>query len=87
MQRRVFDNCKYIGCLQRSNIHLTDDPIVAVQSRSILTKSGQEYPADTIVSKLKGFEIILPIILRFLSKLTVRLHQKAARYRVLSHAV
>ncbi|KAJ5537043.1 hypothetical protein N7513_010229 [Penicillium frequentans] len=49
MQRRIFDNCKYIGCLQRSNIHLTDDPIVAVQSHSILTKSGQEHPADIIL--------------------------------------
>jgi len=55
IQRRVFDTCKYVGCLQRSNIRPTDDPIVAVQSRSILTKSGQKYAADTIVSKLQGF--------------------------------
>lgn len=31
-------------------MHLTDDPIIALRPRSILTKSGQEYPADTIVS-------------------------------------
>ncbi|KAJ5895919.1 uncharacterized protein N7473_005318 [Penicillium subrubescens] len=48
-QRRVFDSCKYVSCLQRSNIHLTDDPITALLPRSIQTKSGREYPADTIV--------------------------------------
>lgn len=46
----MFDNCKYASCLQRSNVHLTDDPITAIQPRSIQTKSGQEYPADIIVS-------------------------------------
>ncbi|KAJ6021061.1 hypothetical protein N7540_006565 [Penicillium herquei] len=48
-QRRVFDTCNYVSCLQRSNIHLTDDPIAAVHQRSIMTKSGKLYPADTIV--------------------------------------
>ncbi|KAJ5364366.1 uncharacterized protein N7496_010079 [Penicillium cataractarum] len=48
-KRRVFDSCKYVSCLQRSNVHLTDDPITALRPRSILTKSGREYPADTIV--------------------------------------
>ncbi|KAJ5760001.1 hypothetical protein N7520_007157 [Penicillium odoratum] len=47
--RRIFDNAKYIGYLQRNNIHLTDDPIVALRSHSVLTKSGQEYPADVIL--------------------------------------
>jgi hypothetical protein len=51
-QRRVFDSCKYVSCLQRSNIHLTDDPITALRPRSIQTKSGREYPADSIVSNL-----------------------------------
>ncbi|CAI7601597.1 unnamed protein product [Penicillium crustosum] len=36
-------------CLQQSNIHLTDDPIVKISSHSIFTKSGQEYPADAIL--------------------------------------
>ncbi|OQE30866.1 hypothetical protein PENFLA_c002G02863 [Penicillium flavigenum] len=47
--RRIFDNNKYISCLQASNIHLTDDPIVKISSHSIFTKSGQEYPADAIL--------------------------------------
>ncbi|KAJ5128926.1 hypothetical protein N7448_002634 [Penicillium atrosanguineum] len=48
-KRRVFDTTKYIGCLQQDNIHLTDDPIVGVQPHSILTQSGQEHSADTIL--------------------------------------
>ncbi|KAJ6143365.1 hypothetical protein N7471_002818 [Penicillium samsonianum] len=36
-------------CLQQSNIHLTNDPIVEISSHSIFTKSGQEYPADAIL--------------------------------------
>lgn len=48
-KRRVFDSSKYIGHLQRSNIHLTNDPIVAFRSKSVLTKSGQEYPADVVL--------------------------------------
>lgn len=50
-QRRVFDSYNYVSCPQRSNIHLTDDPITAVRPRSVLTKSGREYSADTIVSE------------------------------------
>ncbi|KGO36947.1 hypothetical protein PEX1_056510 [Penicillium expansum] len=49
IRRRIFDNNRYISCLQQRNIHLTDDPIVKVSSHSILTKSGQEYPADAIL--------------------------------------
>ncbi|CAI7668208.1 unnamed protein product [Penicillium discolor] len=49
IRRRVFDNSRYISCLQQSNIHLTDDPIVKISSHSIFTKSGQEYPADAIL--------------------------------------
>ncbi|KAJ5701169.1 monooxygenase [Penicillium malachiteum] len=48
-KRRVFDNDRYIPCLHRANVHLTADPIVAIQPRSVLTKSGKVYPADTIV--------------------------------------
>ncbi|CAG8163427.1 unnamed protein product [Penicillium nalgiovense] len=47
--RRIFDNNKYISCLQASNVHLTDDPIVEISTHSIFTKSGQEYPADAIL--------------------------------------
>ncbi|KAJ5941188.1 hypothetical protein N7516_001356 [Penicillium verrucosum] len=48
-KRRIFDNSRYTSCLQQSNIHLTDDPIVKVSSHSIFTKSGQEYRADAIL--------------------------------------
>ncbi|KAJ5653851.1 monooxygenase [Penicillium lividum] len=48
-KRRVFDNDGYIPCLRRENVHLTADPIVAIQPRSVLTRSGKSYPADTIV--------------------------------------
>ncbi|CAI7661175.1 unnamed protein product [Penicillium viridicatum] len=49
IRRRIFDNSRYISCLQQSNIHLTDDPIVKISSHSIFTKSGQEYHADAIL--------------------------------------
>ncbi|KAK4862969.1 hypothetical protein LT330_010680 [Penicillium expansum] len=49
LKRRVFDNDRYIPCLHRANVHLTADPIVAIQPRSVLTESGKAYPADTIV--------------------------------------
>ncbi|KAJ9486800.1 hypothetical protein VN97_g6548 [Penicillium thymicola] len=49
IRRRIFDNSRYTSCLQQSNIHLTDDPIVKVSSHSIFTKSGQEYRADAIL--------------------------------------
>lgn len=49
-QRRVFDNSKYISCLQRDNFRLTDDPIMELQSHAVVTKSGRRYPADVIVS-------------------------------------
>ncbi|OJJ50091.1 hypothetical protein ASPZODRAFT_1104154 [Penicilliopsis zonata CBS 506.65] len=48
-KRRVFDNDNYLECLNRDNIHLTDDPIIAIEPRSVLTNSGLSYPADTIV--------------------------------------
>jgi hypothetical protein len=50
IQRRVFDNSKYVKCLQRDNVYLTDDPITALHPHSLLTKSGRKYPADVIVS-------------------------------------
>ncbi|KAJ5682801.1 hypothetical protein N7462_005966 [Penicillium macrosclerotiorum] len=56
-KRRIFDNLKYVRCLQQNNIHLTDDAVISLQSKSVLTKSGQEYPADII--KLKSSSIKL----------------------------
>ncbi|KAL5362899.1 hypothetical protein BJX96DRAFT_167031 [Aspergillus floccosus] len=48
-KRRVFDHNGYIMSLNRDNVHLTDDPIVAIYERSVVTKSGTTYPADVIV--------------------------------------
>ncbi|KAL4940871.1 hypothetical protein BDV06DRAFT_213134 [Aspergillus oleicola] len=48
-KRRVFDKAKYIPCLQNTKLHLTNDPIARVCESSVVTQSGQHYPADTIV--------------------------------------
>ena len=47
-KRRVFDN-KYAACLHNDNIHLTDGTIKEVKEHSVITSSGEEYPADVIV--------------------------------------
>lgn len=49
MQRRIFDHDDYIQALNRQNVHLTNDPIVAFHERSVLTKSGAQYPVDVVV--------------------------------------
>lgn len=49
VQRRVFDNDGYLACLQRPNVHVTDDPIVRFLEQSALTKSGRMYSVDVIV--------------------------------------
>ncbi|KAE8354544.1 hypothetical protein BDV28DRAFT_164109 [Aspergillus coremiiformis] len=48
-KRRVFDHDGYIPCLNRDNVHLTDDPITSISHHSVQTQSGQTYPADVIV--------------------------------------
>ncbi|PTU25348.1 hypothetical protein P175DRAFT_0521128 [Aspergillus ochraceoroseus IBT 24754] len=48
-KRRVFDKAKYIPCLRNDKLHLTKDPIVALQESSVLTRSGQSYPADAVI--------------------------------------
>ncbi|KAE8337339.1 hypothetical protein BDV24DRAFT_154412 [Aspergillus arachidicola] len=48
-KRRVFDHDGYISCLNRDNVHLTNDPITALKEHSVLTQSGRTYPADVIV--------------------------------------
>ncbi|KJK62990.1 TrkA [Aspergillus parasiticus SU-1] len=48
-KRRIFDHDGYISCLNRDNVHLTNDPIVALKEHSVLTQSGITYPADVIV--------------------------------------
>ncbi|PYH75266.1 flavin-containing monooxygenase [Aspergillus vadensis CBS 113365] len=48
-KRRVFDHEGYIFTLNRDNVRLTDDEVIALNERSISTKSGAKYPADVIV--------------------------------------
>ncbi|EAU34295.1 predicted protein [Aspergillus terreus NIH2624] len=55
-KRRVFDHNGYIASLNRENVHLTDDPIVAVNERSVVTKSGTTYPAD-VIALANGFAL------------------------------
>ena len=47
-KRRVFD-ASYLTCLNRENVHLTNDPISHLTSRTLVTKSGKEYSADIII--------------------------------------
>ncbi|GCB21930.1 uncharacterized monooxygenase y4iD [Aspergillus awamori] len=49
IRRRVFDNDGYLKCLQRPNVDITNDPVVAVEEQSIITQSGKRFPADLIV--------------------------------------
>lgn len=49
MQRRVFDHDGYISTLNRDNVRLTDDEVIALNERSVSTKSGATYPADVVV--------------------------------------
>jgi len=58
-KRRIFD-ADYIECLNDPKILLTDDPLVQIQERSVLTKSGKEYPADIIVYA-NGFQLHEPM--------------------------
>ncbi|KAI3061122.1 hypothetical protein CBS147353_10056 [Aspergillus niger] len=48
-KRRVFDHDGYISTLNRDNVRLTDDEVIALNERSVSTKSGATYPADVIV--------------------------------------
>ncbi|GAT27935.1 monooxygenase [Aspergillus luchuensis] len=49
IQRRVFDHEGYVSTLNRDNVRLTDDEVIALSERSVSTKSGAKYPADVIV--------------------------------------
>ncbi|CAK96948.1 uncharacterized protein An11g06510 [Aspergillus niger] len=48
-KRRVFDHDGYISTLNRDNVRLTDDEVIALNERSVSTKSGATYPADVVV--------------------------------------
>ncbi|OJJ48127.1 hypothetical protein ASPZODRAFT_1522618 [Penicilliopsis zonata CBS 506.65] len=47
-KRRVFDR-SYTATLHRDDVRLTNDPILAVQPNSIVTRSGETIPADIIL--------------------------------------
>lgn len=49
IQRRVFDHDGYISTLNRDNVRLTNDEVIALNERSVSTRSGATYPADVIV--------------------------------------
>ncbi|GLA81262.1 hypothetical protein AtubIFM56815_004904 [Aspergillus tubingensis] len=46
---RVFDHDGYISTLNRDNVRLTDDEVIALNERSVSTKAGATYPADVIM--------------------------------------
>jgi len=47
-KRRVFDT-NYLSTLHRENVLLTNDPISHLTSTSVVTSSGNHYPADIII--------------------------------------
>ncbi|KAJ5105583.1 hypothetical protein NUU61_002930 [Penicillium alfredii] len=48
-RRRVFDNDNYVRCLKRDNVHLTNDPVVALHERSVLANGFALTQYDTDV--------------------------------------
>lgn len=47
-KRRVMDT-GYLDCLHKDNMFITRDPLVEIKEHSVVSKSGEEYPADMIV--------------------------------------
>lgn len=47
-KRRVFDT-DYLSCLNRDNVDLVTSHVTEIRERSVVTKDGQEHPADVIV--------------------------------------
>ncbi|KZP04284.1 FAD/NAD(P)-binding domain-containing protein [Athelia psychrophila] len=47
-KRKVYDP-GYLASLHRENVHLTDDAVVQIGEREVVTASGTRYPADVIV--------------------------------------
>ncbi|KAF7588009.1 hypothetical protein BBP40_006438 [Aspergillus hancockii] len=54
--KRIVLDCRYVKSLQAANVHLTNDPIIRIQSNSIITQSGATYPAD-IILLATGFDL------------------------------
>lgn len=54
-KRRVMDT-GYLDCLNRDNMDVTRDGLVEIKEHSVVTKSGQEYPAD-VICLANGFKV------------------------------
>lgn len=54
-KRRVMDT-GYLDCLNKDNMDVTRDGIVEIKEHSVMTKSGQEYPAD-VICLANGFKV------------------------------
>ncbi|KAJ5086603.1 hypothetical protein NUU61_007910 [Penicillium alfredii] len=47
-KRRIFDR-HYISTLRRSNVHLVDDRVTAIEGKDILTRTGMRFEADVLI--------------------------------------
>ena len=47
-RRRVHSN-NYLECLHKDNIELVKDDVVELKEKSVVTRSGKEFPADVII--------------------------------------
>lgn len=54
-KRRVMDT-GYLDCLHKDNMDVTRDGIVEIKEHTVVTKSGQEYPAD-VICLANGFKV------------------------------
>lgn len=64
-KRRVFDT-DYLPTLHDPKMTLTNDPLVQIKEKTVLTKSGKEYPAEIIVLA-NGFQVherLMPLIIK-----------------------
>jgi len=59
-KRRVFDT-GYLECLHNPKMTLSNDAITEIKERSVLTKSGKEYPTDVIIYA-NGFQVHEPLV-------------------------
>ena len=48
-KRRIFDP-GYVPTLKRDNMHLTNDPIVKLEGKEVITKSGQHFACDVLIA-------------------------------------
>ena len=48
-KRMLVDNGTWLQALRRDNVHVTDDPIAAINATGIVTKGGKQHDGDVIV--------------------------------------